>query len=52
MESPGCTLDHSRTVFGLGGFTDAQTGATANFQGEIDTFRISPDRRSSATRMP
>ena len=34
------TLDRSRTVFGLGGFTDAQPGVTANFQGEIDEIRI------------
>ena len=34
------TLSTSRMVFGLGGFTDAQPGATANFQGEIDEIRI------------
>ena len=34
------TLGTSRTVFGLGGFTNAQPGNTGNFQGEIDEIRI------------
>ena len=34
------TLSTSRTVFGLGGFTNAQPGDTGNFQGEIDEIRI------------
>jgi hypothetical protein len=34
------TLSISRTVFGLGGFTNAQPGDTGNFQGEIDEIRI------------